>query len=411
VIPTTDRIWIVRNGERATIRNDNGSYETLLRSELLQNMNLADTPGLNSSTRDDAWTTSFIPQCDVVLFVVSAKDALRATEKQFLQKLYDSGANVAIVTNKSDLLVTTQEQQRVSKIQRECKEIIPTVRVFTVSAMTGFGMDHLTAFMERICASNYTSFLRVNEALLSAKELVSFNLKQKRDRREELNQSLERWGKVKKSIAEDKRQVCEYTGAQIGQIKALFTTLERNSIAFMEANPRKPQEDFQRLIAKVFVQGVQSIIQKIIDRLNTFVKLQNSRFDENVYQEDSNSKNCASNAESNEIMLKNKQNELNEFVQKGHDCSVDLVKEFYGASASIMGIFSYGKNETDTVHEQLKPRLTDLSNDMEDMLEQQVTSTVYNQEQRVQNQISINATSMQKNRSGNKNYGKCFTQH
>jgi len=75
VRPTTNCIWIIWHGRSHTRENRNGYCEIFSESEVLRNMSLVDTPGLNSSARDDELTKIFIRKAALVLFVMSADSA------------------------------------------------------------------------------------------------------------------------------------------------------------------------------------------------------------------------------------------------------------------------------------------------------------------------------------------------
>ncbi|MGQ9888048.1 MAG: dynamin family protein [Aggregatilineales bacterium] len=114
VVPTTDRISILRWGEDAQRAATGGDVETVFYpSPLLKKVSFVDTPGLESVfTTHEETTRKFLHRSDVVLLVMLATQAMTARNLEYLQRLSDYGKKVIIVINQVDLL-TPEEAQTV----------------------------------------------------------------------------------------------------------------------------------------------------------------------------------------------------------------------------------------------------------------------------------------------------------
>ncbi len=114
VVPTTDRISILRWGEDAQRAATGGDVETVFYpSPLLKKVSFVDTPGLESVfTTHEETTRKFLHRSDVVLLVMLATQAMTARNLEYLQTLSDYGKKVIIVINQMDLL-TPEEAQTV----------------------------------------------------------------------------------------------------------------------------------------------------------------------------------------------------------------------------------------------------------------------------------------------------------
>ena len=105
-VPTTDKITVVRHGERVeTHRRGDYVTERFHPHPLLRHLALVDTPGTNSIIREhQALTEDFVPRADLVLFVTSYDRPLTESERVFLDFIHGGwGKRVVVVLNKADL--------------------------------------------------------------------------------------------------------------------------------------------------------------------------------------------------------------------------------------------------------------------------------------------------------------------
>lgn len=107
VVPTTDRISILRWGDDVQRAAASGDVETVFYpSPLLKKVSFVDTPGLESVFQTHEETTRrFLHRSDVVLLVMLATQAMTARNLEYLQTLAGYGKKVIIVINQVDLLM------------------------------------------------------------------------------------------------------------------------------------------------------------------------------------------------------------------------------------------------------------------------------------------------------------------
>lgn len=106
VVPTTDRISILRWGDDVQRVSASGDVETVFYpSPLLKKVSFVDTPGLESvfQTHEEI-TRKFLHRSDVVLLVMLATQAMTARNLEYLRTLGGYGKKVIIVINQADLL-------------------------------------------------------------------------------------------------------------------------------------------------------------------------------------------------------------------------------------------------------------------------------------------------------------------
>jgi small GTP-binding protein len=121
VTPTTTRVHVVKHGpavERIPLESNLDVITAPV--ELLQDINIVDTPGTNAIHREhEAITREFVPRSDMVLFVTSADRPFTESERAFLQGIRDWGKKIVVVVNKVDILETEQDVARVLEFVSE----------------------------------------------------------------------------------------------------------------------------------------------------------------------------------------------------------------------------------------------------------------------------------------------------
>ena len=138
VTPTTQRVTLVKHGEKKSQETQSDAFEIVEAPiEILETLNIVDTPGTNAVKREhEAITREFLPRADMVLFVTSADRPFTESERAFLEGIRNWGKKVAVVINKIDLLMSSEDIQKVIAFVRDnASKLLGTeVDVFPVSA-------------------------------------------------------------------------------------------------------------------------------------------------------------------------------------------------------------------------------------------------------------------------------------
>ena len=138
VTPTTQRVTLVKHGEKKSRETQSDAFEVVEAPiEILETLNIVDTPGTNAVQREhEVITREFLPRADMVLFVTSADRPFTESERAFLEGIRNWGKKVAVVINKIDLLVSTEDIHKVIAFVRDnaSKLLGMKVEVFPVSA-------------------------------------------------------------------------------------------------------------------------------------------------------------------------------------------------------------------------------------------------------------------------------------
>ncbi len=115
VTPTTTHVHVIKYGGAVTSTPVETALDVITAPvELLQDINIVDTPGTNAIHREhEAITREFVPRSDMVLFVTSADRPFTESERAFLQGIRDWGKKTVIVVNKIDILETPEDVERV----------------------------------------------------------------------------------------------------------------------------------------------------------------------------------------------------------------------------------------------------------------------------------------------------------
>ncbi|HEY0512673.1 MAG TPA: dynamin family protein [Thermoanaerobaculia bacterium] len=115
VTPTTTHIHIIKHGDAVSRTPLESALDVITAPlELLQDINIVDTPGTNAIHREhEAITREFVPRSDMVLFVTSADRPFTESERAFLQGIRDWGKKIVIVINKIDTVETPEDVDRI----------------------------------------------------------------------------------------------------------------------------------------------------------------------------------------------------------------------------------------------------------------------------------------------------------
>jgi len=115
VTPTTTRINVIKHGPEVSRETVEAALDVITAPvDLLEDINIVDTPGTNAIHRDhEAITRHFVPRSDMVLFVTSADRPFTESERGFLQGIRDWGKKIVIVLNKIDILENPEDIERI----------------------------------------------------------------------------------------------------------------------------------------------------------------------------------------------------------------------------------------------------------------------------------------------------------
>ena len=120
VTPTTSRIQLLKSGprfERVAFEAAVDVYTAPV--ELLEEINIVDTPGTNAIHREhEALTQEFVPRSDLVLFVTSVDRPFTESERAFMERIRDWGKKVIVILNKVDILEGPDDVADIEAVHR-----------------------------------------------------------------------------------------------------------------------------------------------------------------------------------------------------------------------------------------------------------------------------------------------------
>lgn len=101
--------------------------ELLMPIEVLERVNIIDTPGLNSILPEhEAVAREFLQRADAVVWLFTVNQAGKSTEKRALDSIRDEGVRVLGVLNKIDQLAPAQVEEIISYVRTELGERVET---------------------------------------------------------------------------------------------------------------------------------------------------------------------------------------------------------------------------------------------------------------------------------------------
>jgi small GTP-binding protein len=303
VTPTTDRITVLRYGERPAERERReGILEKEYPNDFLREVAIVDTPGTNAIIRHhEELSRGFVPRSDLVLFVTSSDRPFTESEREYLELIRDWGKKIVLVVNKVDLLRGEEDRDQVRHFVEEGVNSMLGLKppTFFVSAylarkakLAGPGVES-DALMQ---ASGFEELERYVRDLLDEEGRVRLKLESPLGVVEEL---VRRYGLAvdeRMSLLEDDFKMSENVESQLELYKAdmkrdfearmseieniILTMNERGDEWFEEnirlANVRelvqrnKVQERFQREVVadteKLIDERVEELIDWMVDR-------------------------------------------------------------------------------------------------------------------------------------------------
>jgi small GTP-binding protein len=179
VTPTTTRVHLIQHGDTVARETLEPALDRVTAPvELLQDINIVDTPGTNAIHREhEAITREFVPRSDMVLFVTSADRPFTESERAFLQGIREWGKKVVVVLNKIDILESEEDVRRVvTFIAENARSLLGfTPEIFPVAARLAMRAKD-SGDKEMLARSRFEELERSIVSTLDEKERVRLKL-------------------------------------------------------------------------------------------------------------------------------------------------------------------------------------------------------------------------------------------
>ncbi|MDX1531139.1 MAG: dynamin family protein, partial [Rhodothermales bacterium] len=252
-VPTTDRITILRHGDRADVqRRGDAITEQRHPLPLLRGLTLVDTPGTNSIIREhQALTEDFVPRSDLALFVTSFDRPLSESERQFLHFLRDAwGRQLVVVLNKADLATGSAElDQVIAHVQSGFDRLLGfEPRVFPVSARRAqaaraaddggawaeSGFADLEAFLTATLTGRDRLALKLGAPLDAAGRVLDRLAERLAERRTVLDADATGLDALESQLQEAEADLRTEIESHIGRIDTVLLEMERRGVRFLD---------------------------------------------------------------------------------------------------------------------------------------------------------------------------------
>jgi small GTP-binding protein len=293
VTPTTQRICLLKYGEKVELQ-ENGLIDVITAPvELLREINIVDTPGTNAIKREhEAITRDFVPRSDMVLFVTSADRPYTESERIFLESIRDWGKKIVVVINKIDILESEDERERVVEFVSDNLRSLLKVKpeMFPVSSRQALrskvGGDaipsHASRFeeLERFILATLDEKERVRLKLLNpigvAGRLVQKYLGLVDDQLELLTSDLKALDEIERQLAVYKEDLERDFRFRLADIENALLDFETRGMDFFEETMRLPRvfdlmnrskvkSDFERKVVGDLPQVIEQRVNDFID--------------------------------------------------------------------------------------------------------------------------------------------------
>ncbi|MCY1703400.1 dynamin family protein [Deinococcus sp. SL84] len=249
VTPTTDRIYVLVNGERAgEMQPTADPFVSRLTHPLpgLEGVALVDTPGTNAIIRQhQALTEGFLPRADLVLFLTSADRPFTESERQFLELAARWGRSVVMVVNKADLLETAEQREQVREhVEKGARGVLGlNPPVFLVSARAeqrggDAGFAALRDALSRRLSQTERTRLKLQGPLNTAAELLDGEVRRTRAARETLSADLEILRDLEAQRVRHGESMLGELDGQLNRVGRLLSEFEMRADRFIDQKLR-----------------------------------------------------------------------------------------------------------------------------------------------------------------------------
>jgi len=296
VTPTTTHVHVIKHGGAVSRTPLANALDVITAPvELLQDINIVDTPGTNAIHREhEAITREFVPRSDMVLFVTSADRPFTESERSFLQGIRDWGKKIVIVVNKIDILETPEDVDRVLAFVAESArtllgftpEIFPVAARLALRGKTG-GDDALFAqsrfeALERYIADTLDEKERVRLKLMNplgvAEHLSKRYLEVTDGRLGLLKEDFSAIEDIERQMTLFKEDMQREFRFRLADVDNVLREFENRGISFFDEtmrlarvidlmNKSKMKADFERTVVSDLPQRIDKRVSEIIDWL------------------------------------------------------------------------------------------------------------------------------------------------
>lgn len=248
-IPTTTRVTLVKYGDavRETVSPDDLA-QVSYPLDLLQEINIVDTPGTNAVIRKhEELTREFIPRSDLILFVTSADRPFTESERQFMEYIREWGKKIVVVVNKRDLLDDEKSFEDVrSFVTRNATQLLNmTPELFFVSAkreavdggLTG-GMGELNQYVRTWLDQGARLRVKFTTPLGVADQILKRAETNSQHDREQLAQDVETSDHVEREVSSYEKEIRGEMEPRVAEVDNLLFKLEARGMDFFDQNIR-----------------------------------------------------------------------------------------------------------------------------------------------------------------------------
>ncbi|HVR98312.1 MAG TPA: dynamin family protein [Thermoanaerobaculia bacterium] len=295
VTPTTTRVHLIKHGPQVSRDVVESALDVITAPvELLQDINIVDTPGTNAIHREhEAITREFVPRSDMVLFVTSADRPFTESERAFLQGIREWGKKIVIVINKIDILETPEEVREVEAFIADnarlllgfTPELFPVASRLALRAKQGGGDPDLLARsrfdeLERYIVSTLDEKERVRLKLLNpmgvAEHLAGRYLEITNSRLELLKEDFSAIEDIERQLAVYKEDMAHQFRFRLSDVDKVLHEFENRGVQFFDETMRlarvfdlinrsKMKADFEQKVVGDSPQLIERRVAEIID--------------------------------------------------------------------------------------------------------------------------------------------------
>jgi small GTP-binding protein len=296
VTPTTTRIHLLKYGEafeKAAVEASQDVFTAPV--PLLREINVVDTPGTNAIQRQhEAITQEFVPRSDIVLFVTSVDRPFTESERAFLERIRSWGKKTVVVVNKTDILSSSEDLQRIQRfITENARSLLGfTPEVFPISSRlalrakqeddTALLSESGFAALERYIATTLDQkeriHLKLNNPLGVGLHLIGKYLRLVDGRLASLQHDFDIVDDIERQLATYREDMAREFRFRLKDVENVLYEFESRGMAYFDETMRlarifdliqraKLEEEFKRQVVGDVPQVIDARVDEVIDWL------------------------------------------------------------------------------------------------------------------------------------------------
>lgn len=246
ITPTTDRITIIKYGDKKESKLEDGILNVTVPEPKLENIYFVDTPGTNVTIEQhEKITQDFIPRADIIFFTIGAERAVTGSESALIKFLREEWKkNIVFLLNKIDIAKSDQElEDLLSHTEKELRRIFGIdPHIIPISAKTALenpddpssGFDKLNDYVFNILSEEERIRIKLKSSLDLSLSLVDQTEKAIEDNLDRISSDIIKLEEFESRLDSMKEDIVSNSGRFTERIRNRLLEFKSRGLEFID---------------------------------------------------------------------------------------------------------------------------------------------------------------------------------